>query len=388
MASKIKKYSKKILCMLSAGMFFVMAVFYPFEEFRAETVLDSGSGTQVNLSYVYNNSNIGALDSQFNIFPGTIDLGQYSDADRYTFFYYSPRSYTVFKTSSDYYAYRVIVHFSNIRSSSSFNCHSFKFMLGNLDEQFSLDGVWCEAQGYNNYWYVTDFSDNIDIHLSPIYVLYEYYVEDQAGALNWSYPAVSLDCDVSVIYVPYTVNDLTDEIYSTLQNVYSTNQSMLTKLEQIYTSVDIVETKLQSLVNIAQQIETNTDELEGYVNELEGLLFTCNSYLASIKTELENQTSWLEGIWYTLFEYFGLQGDDAVEEMPSDDMNNMLQVEGELLGDASADDLQNNLKVTIDANSSAFIWDVIDDFVTANSTVFGGFISILSLGVVALILNR
>lgn len=240
------------------------------------------------------------------------------------------------------------------------------------------------STGYHDaVWYVNDYADNIPVYVSPVFIC-----SNAQSSTNFSTSYVRLYAIGYLEITPYRLSDLSDEIYVALQNIYSADSSMLSKLEQIYTSVDTVETKLQNLYTLANSQLTYLKEIDANTDELESLLRVSNSALADIKAELEEQTTWLEKIYDVLSEYFGIQGDDAVEEMPDQDMDNMLQVEDELLGDASADDLANDLSVTIDIDSSSFVWDLIDRLVTSNSVVFGGFISVLSLGIVALILRR
>lgn len=387
MASKLKKYSKKIMCFLSAGMFFIMALFYPLESFNADQgVMGTSKTVEWNSSYFRNDVSF----NDTNVFrePTQADIGSLvpgaENQELYTYYFYVAGEQLLFYTEAKYYAYRITVDQQNPVFSGS-NIVSSRICIGDYNNIYSasdlLYGHKLDVSGSKSSWYVSNYSQSVSVFLAHMYLLYEYQYVDMAGAYFNSYPSFSHTADYTVTITPFTSDDLLDEIYAELQKIYSNNSQMLTKLGQIYNSLDTVETKLQSLIDVAEDIESNTDELEG-------LLGTCNSYLASIQDELEEQTFLLEKIYNAIVEFLGLEGDDSVDQMPDDDMNNMMDIENELLGDASVDDLSNDLKVTIDTDSSAFIWDVIDDFVTANSTVFGGFISILSLGVVALILNR
>lgn len=381
MASKLKKYSKNFLCMLSAGMFFIMAVFYPLEDFMANEIVspDYLYANIVEYTWNYAFTDLYAEDSQFAVRPTQVDLGNYADADQYTYFYWGGASCPIYNMQGKYYAYRIEVEALDIVKDSGSQIFNKVFLISEASDLLDFNGSVAFTTN-QVYWYVSEFADAVPLFITPVWILYEYYAEDSAFSY-FNGASVDYNATYRFTVVPYSVQDLTDEIYWTLNDIYATNQSMLTKLEQIYTSVDTVETKLQSLVNIAQQIEDNTDELEG-------LLKTCNSYLASIQSELEEQTTWLEKIYAAIVEFLGIEGEDSVESMPDDDMNNMLNIENELLGDASSDDLANDLTVTIDNNSSGFIWDIINRLITSNSVLFGGVVSILSLGIVALILGR
>lgn len=59
-----------------------------------------------------------------------------------------------------------------------------------------------------------------------------------------------------------------------------------------------------------------------------------------------------------------------------------------MVDDYNPDDLENDLDIDFDNSALNFVWDLVDDFVTADNTVFTLFVSILSLGIIALILGR
>lgn len=68
-----------------------------------------------------------------------------------------------------------------------------------------------------------------------------------------------------------------------------------------------------------------------------------------------------------------------------DDYN---KAESELVDDYNPDNLEDDLDIELDPSALSFIWDLFDEFVTADNAVFTLFISILSIGIIALILGR
>lgn len=68
-----------------------------------------------------------------------------------------------------------------------------------------------------------------------------------------------------------------------------------------------------------------------------------------------------------------------------DDYND---AESDLIDDYDPDNLQDDLEIELDSSALSFIWDLFDEFVTADYSVFTLFISILSIGIIALILGR
>ena len=389
--AKFKKYSQKALCVLSACVCFIMAVFYPFEEFRAsESTVPSSTISYTNgFSYTASSITPAMASNNFLVEKNMVTYDMFdtvtdSEMAHFTEFDFALGTLNFMTSSSEVYAYKIIC--TNSLTKLSYNGVSRIYtVLGNNSEIAYGKGAYVGTvwNGANSpVWYINNYN-NI-----PLFISYNarvvFWENDNARSVNNATIAGTLSMSI----VPYTVDDLTDEIYETLTSIYATDTQMLTYLKNIYSSVDTVETKLQNLYNIANSQLSYLKEIDTNTDELESLMAVCNSLLEDIKTELEEQTTWLEKIYNAIIEFLGIEGEDSVEEMPDDDMNNMLEVEDELLGNASADDLANDLSVSIDTDSSNFIWDIINDLVTSNSAVFGGFISVLSLGVVALILGR
>lgn len=378
--AKFKKYSKSILCMVSASVFFIMALFYPLENFMAN--VSAGSVTTKTLTFNINETSLTQDSSNVMINPVTVDVSDEVADMRKTFYYMYWSPSLIVDTSADIFAYRIHVKCDSISSNTFDNVVEKRLAVGTIGDFVSgnpLIGsdIWSGSSYY--FWYENNYEANQWVYLGLYAHLFD--LETTTNDTSYLFPKVVLKSSYTVTITPYTEDDLLDEVYTKLTEIYSNDVSMLSYLKNIYNSVDTVETKLQSLVTSLEAVDSNTDEIEG-------LLRTCNSYLSSIKTELEEQTTWLEKIYDAIVEFLGLEGEEEMEDVEQDDMDNMLQVEGELLGGASSSDLENNLTVTIDSYSSSFIWDTINSLVTSNSVVFGGFISILSLGIVALILGR
>lgn len=397
--AKFKKYSKSFLCILSAGVFFIMALFYPLEDFMANeslSVYSSGSTSvtinqSIKFSLLDDVSN-GGYNSNTMVAPVVSSDGG-SGGYTYTSFYYYVGLTSIVAGDANVYAYRFWVKPTTTTRTLS-QVVEDRVAIGSFSDfanVYPLSYGVAPVSGTSSYiWYVNDYSTD-PVYFGVMLSCYGIGIDTE----SWSPPSYTLNSTFTIYYDAYTMDDLMDELYTVLTNIYSTDTQMLSYLKSIYTSVDTVETKLSSLITIGNSLVSNTDELEELLSdidmntdELEALLDTCNSCLDNILTELEEQTTWLEKIYNALIEFLGLEGEETMEEMPDDDMSDMTVMEDELLGNASADDLSDNLSVSIDSDSSAFIWDIINSLVTANSTVFGGFISVLSLGIVALILGR
>lgn len=378
---KFKEYSKRILCILSVCVCFLVAVFCPFEEFKANESLVGGSATTVTKEFVINDLNFVHTSSNLPFPLTTVTHETSAGVGTYIYFYKYHFASSILTTSQDVYAYKIYATCNSKSVTSDLYINSCLLTFGTLSDLRNDDGVAGQDIRYGSsfsVWYTNDYATD------ALYVwdkTYCYTSNHSNSTESWN-PSLSLTASYTFKFVPYTLNDLTDEIYATLLDIYSTNEEMVTQLENIYTSVDTLETKLQSLVSIAEAIESNTDEVED-------LLRVCNQYLSDIKTELEEQTSWLEKIYNAIMEFLGLQGEENLEEAPEDtSMVDLDKKEDELLGNTTPDDAADSLTVELDADSNAFVWNIIDQFVTADGTVFGLYISVLTLGIVALILGR
>lgn len=86
-----------------------------------------------------------------------------------------------------------------------------------------------------------------------------------------------------------------------------------------------------------------------------------------------------------LDEILDMEGGESTDSLDKDSVDDVDKAESELLDkETNTDDLE----IDIDSESSNVIWIIIEDFITSNSRVFGLFISMLTLGIISLILNR
>lgn len=103
--------------------------------------------------------------------------------------------------------------------------------------------------------------------------------------------------------------------------------------------------------------------------------------------EQEESNTWLEKIWNSLQDFLGLEGEETIDDLSGKEESiEMAEKEEELVNDddVSTDDL----KLDLDSNSSGVVWTRVEDIVTAHESLFTTIISLLTLGIVALILNR
>lgn len=171
---------------------------------------------------------------------------------------------------------------------------------------------------------------------------------------SWSTVLVRWNQSVDVI----ALNSKLNEVFTELAKIEGDTSSMVSQLQDIYN----------------QNIATNQklDDINALLNE--------------IKSEQKETNSWLEKIWNSLQDFLGMKGDEDTEALPSDDVGGMIEKEDELIQDTS--EYEDDINFNIDSNSNSVVWSIIERFLNANSKVFGAFVGILSLGIVALILGR
>lgn len=164
----------------------------------------------------------------------------------------------------------------------------------------------------------------------------------------------------------------------------------------IYEELYNVNNKLFDLINSLdftnEQLEQIYDLLSEYLN---------NIYL--IDRSIEDTLTWFydEFFWWS-YEVQGnqeriiellenlVEGTEEFTESStlSDEQNELNRVENELLNNESASSAQEDIKIEVNGNAMSYIWDLITQFLNSNSKIMGMVITILSLGIIALILNR
>lgn len=354
---KLKKNSARALAFISAFTILFSAMFCPFEEFRADEGLVSNSSSSYTLSISHSRSGVTPISNNLmnvnNLVTFVLTHPTYYDTCDYTLFDFYSAGLLVQYGSSDVYAYKVDYTIS-LTSSTLENVLYVYGSYGSYDDIVGGKGsnMGPISNGRtSSIWYVNDYSE-LPMFVGLI-VRVAYWDNANASAVC-KYSQVG---SIKVTVTPYVIDDLTDEIYTTLTNIYATDTQMLTYLKNIYTSVDTVETKLQNLYNIANSQLSYLKEIDANTDELESLMGVCNSLLEDIKTELEEQTTWLEKIWNTLVEFFTPSDD---EQTKVDDFNSNSSEQSGELNDYNQE-LDNVQKPTVEDSSN--VADNIEQFI-------------------------
>ena len=160
------------------------------------------------------------------------------------------------------------------------------------------------------------------------------------------------------------------------------------------------------LISASSKLTDLINGLDLTNEQLEETYSLLSDYLKKIYQNTDSMTAILDQLYYDFYYWTWtvdehheriiqlleqlIEGTEEYTESStlSDEQNELNRVEDELLNNEAASDAQNDIKVEINENAMSYIWDLITSFLSSNPKVFGLFISILSLGIIALVLNR
>lgn len=322
--------------------------------------------------------------------------------------YYTP----ILNTSNDYYLYSDIPHFTLVYNNSEFKLGfsaseglsgNISFLTVDTSSQVYFSTSVVPDDGSENFYTVTYGSDYalVGIHY---YGNFDKVIDSSSYDIGTEF-YVTYGSDT---VISYGINQLISGMYSIidlLDNESYKDQldTIISNLNSIDTSIDDFKAAYQTgltqlfswfrfMLNDLDALVQNTDEIE---SKLDGL--------ATLLTNIEN---WVYYIYeYTLYIYdelltvntklqqildiLNVQGENGekLTQPDNSDMDNYYDIENGLIsGDTS--DVGGAVDVQINQNAMSTIWDIVERAVNSNPKVFGMIITILSLGIIALILGR
>ena len=188
------------------------------------------------------------------------------------------------------------------------------------------------------------------------------------------------NCDFEVYYSTDGSAQLLMDIISLLTSSNSIDSSILTAVTGILNSVDGVESQLSSVISYLSSV---SGKLTSIQSELENIYDKADELLA----EEQKQTSWLEKIWNSIQEF--LTKEPAEDAAPSvdeeDDLGSIEESEEILLPDTS--DAEASLQVELNSGFGVLSW-LVESFAKLDAGVFAMYLSMLTFGVIALLLGR
>lgn len=183
-----------------------------------------------------------------------------------------------------------------------------------------------------------------------------------------------------------TVNNynLIADVYNSVMNIYHQSVGTNARLDEMIRQLNILTSEID---NVEETLNSMYSLMSQYYDSFDSHLQNIYNRLGEQLDEQKKSNTWLEKIWNSFQEFLGMQGEESTEELEGkEESEELTEKEDELLNDDTLN--TDDLELDLDTNSSGTIWSMVDRLVQSNEKVFTALISILTLGVVALILNR
>lgn len=169
---------------------------------------------------------------------------------------------------------------------------------------------------------------------------------------------------------------------------YGTDVRIVGTLDSIYAKGNFINNNFGGVATPSDIYFTwgSDSSLYSLIDKINNTLWSVNNNLGS-KLNVSNNT--LQDIYERLGSLLDQQPDNSITDVPSSGITNVTNKEQDLLNknDSVSNDI-NNLQVDINPNAASVTWDLLNTAVMSNSKVFTMFISILTIGIIGLILNR
>ncbi len=208
--------------------------------------------------------------------------------------------------------------------------------------------------------------------------------------INWS--RLSLTTPWSSVpigyYQTYSIGDFQRVVdyYFYGGNVVKPTDSPLSSLSyQGLTSGGLTVTGLQSDIGFAS---SRFFPLQDQYSYIYSTYFEIPDYNQLIQEEQNQILDKQNGILDELLDEFRSSGESELTTLPGEALEDYNKAESDLVSGYNPDNIDDDLDIELDPSALSFIWDLFDEFVTADNSVFTLFISVLGVGIIALILGR
>lgn len=243
-------------------------------------------------------------------------------------------------------------------------------------------------------------SDPIGVYVNEISTQYP---RSNVGTFS----VINYDDSLSISYGhPYNTY-MYPQLYSGITQITSDSNYLsrfpLNSYRVIWSNNDTF-SQLSSILNHFDSLLDKTDytneQLEMLLEQFESLLETVNNIDFSLNEfvfyywnefTITDLPSHFYGIYSRLDKIYNLlnkKGEVEQTTVNSDNFNEFNNLEQGLINNEDANSAIGSFDVSIDGESYSFIWSIITEFFTSHSAVIGLVIALLTLGFIALILNR
>lgn len=260
-------------------------------------------------------------------------------------------------------------------------------------------------QNISNKGYVErslDYDDNI-----VSYNIYGSYSDLTSDLLNSYIPAftVTYGDDTSLSDLLESL----DKMYDELLVLHSDNLLMYEDLEFIISQLNALSDRIHNdldLMNsnvyyIAQQIKTIVSQLNDFSERMHvditslydvliNILYECREYFVYFDEDLLailDENIAINEKLDRIIEILEMQGESVQTTVDSSNIDEAVDIENSLLDNSNVD-VSDVINVEVNQNALTVIWDLVEKFLNSHGKVFGMVLTVLSLGLVAMILGR
>lgn len=257
-------------------------------------------------------------------------------------------------------------------------------------------------QGRTNYFYTSFYVDGSSYS----------YTYDFEFSSDWEIVGYRLNSDFFVVNDQLTTNTPFTIVYSEDIPEYQSLLSVITLLGNIISNDEQLLSSFQDLLADTNTLIQNTDNIESsldVVNEyLKGISGYLTTYLPEISEYLEFIRDYVkiylpnieEVLWYIdtdilvvhekldkIIEILESSGESNLTSPDTSNLDNYYEIEQSLVNNSNVD-VSGAVNVQIDHNAMVFTWNLVETIMNSNGKVFGLTLTVLSLGIIALILGR
>lgn len=196
--------------------------------------------------------------------------------------------------------------------------------------------------------------------------------------------------DASIYNELLQVNDVLAQLAQYDETIVDRLNSILSEVTDISDAADDIVSLLGDVLLDLDTLITNTDELEYWLNSIYGVLYDSYFLLVTIDENLLYSYWELESInekLQTIIDILNSKGESEYSEVDTSNVDDYYNAENSLLDNSNVD-VSNVVNVEVDQSALTVIWDLVEETLNTHPQVFGMVLTILSLGIIALILGR
>lgn len=215
---------------------------------------------------------------------------------------------------------------------------------------------------------------------------------DESFTYTWELPSTNY------FKKPTMYSGITDFNITTTANMTGfTYDAVFSGTNPLYTKLKEVN---QHFTEMLLKADLTNEQLTSIVNKLDELLevsYSTNDMLGEfvyyywenfVNWELPTHISTIVGRLDNIYRLLNKQGEVEQTTVDTSKLDEFADVEQSLLNNDEAESAIGDMDVSIDGQAYSFIWDLVTRILNSHPEVFGLVITVLTLGFLALILNR